>query len=298
MTGSYLLYNNLHYNGLMTDWGLDDSVFMKFIDKNKGKAQADQRIEMFLRSFKGNYPDDLYGALRTDTICKNDLVFQLLQENEGRCCYCMRDIKGTTLEYVVPRSINDKSEYERYLVLDSELQNAAMVLEEDFLQAPTIIPPYPHTIAYENLVPSCFGNFGSETAKCCNNKRGDLFIHPLIFRKTIEDEIEYKTNGSVVWKNEPYDPNDPQALVSTITILGLDCLELKAIRMIWCHLATNGLSYANVDRKEVIYTLISNLSRYEDKGLLEMLCNFESDEYWSLIAKYSYFNDANKFVRR
>ena len=84
MTGSYLLYNNLHYNGLMTDWGLDDSVFMKFIDKNKGKAQADQRIEMFLRSFKGNYPDDLYGALRTDTICKNDLVFQLLQENEER----------------------------------------------------------------------------------------------------------------------------------------------------------------------------------------------------------------------
>ena len=26
MTGSYLLYNNLHYNGLMTDWGLIPEV--------------------------------------------------------------------------------------------------------------------------------------------------------------------------------------------------------------------------------------------------------------------------------
>ena len=27
MTGSYLLYNELHYNGLMTDWGLSPSLY-------------------------------------------------------------------------------------------------------------------------------------------------------------------------------------------------------------------------------------------------------------------------------
>ncbi len=26
MTGSYLLYNQLHYNGLMTDWGLCNTL--------------------------------------------------------------------------------------------------------------------------------------------------------------------------------------------------------------------------------------------------------------------------------
>ena len=268
---------------------------MEFIDKTRGKAVADQRIEAFLRSLNGNYPSDLYEALRAKTTVKDGLVKQLLRENNNRCCYCMRDIQGTTLEHVILQSTNDRSEYERYFALDSELKKAGMVLEKDFLQSPTVFPPYPHSIAHENLVPSCFGNLGSGSAKCCNNKRGNRFIHPLIFRKTIEDEIEYKSNGSVVWKSEPSDQYDPQALVSTITVLGLDCTELKVIRRIWCYLAQHNLSY-DANRKEVIYNLIFQPSNSEEEELLNMLLNFERDDYWNLLAKYSYFNDASKFT--
>ena len=125
--------------------------------------------------------------------------------------------------------------------------------------------------------------------------RGDNFIHPLIFRNTIAREIVYKANGSVVWKSEPSDQHDPQALVSTITVLGLDCAELKAIRMIWCYLAQHNLSY-DVNREEVIYNLIFQPSNSGEEGLLNMLLNFERDDYWNLLAKYSYFNDASKFT--
>ena len=37
MTGSYLLYNELHYNGLMTDWGLE----------GRAQAMSDERQGRF-----------------------------------------------------------------------------------------------------------------------------------------------------------------------------------------------------------------------------------------------------------
>jgi len=266
---------------------------MEFIDKTQGKAEADQRIEAFLQSLNGNYPSDLYEALRAKTIVKNGLVKQLLRENNNRCCYCMREIGGASLEHVIPQSTKDQNQYNQYFTLDSELKNADIVLESAFLQNPTTVPPYPHTIAYENLIPSCLGTFASKESKCCNNKRGNRFIHPLIFRNTIAREIVYKENGSVIWRDEP-DDNSPQAM-PTITTLGLDCAELKVIRRIWCYLAQHNLSY-DANREEVIYNLIFQPSNSEEEELLNVLLNFERDDYWNLLAKYSYFNDASKFT--
>ena len=97
----------------------------------------------------------------------------------------------------------------------------------------------------------------------------------------------------MIWRDEP-DDNPPQA-ISTITTLGLDCAELKVIRRIWCYLAQHNLSY-DANREDVIYNLIFQPSNSEEEELFNMLLNFERDDYWNLLAKYSYFNDASKFT--
>jgi len=44
--------------------------------------------------------------------------------------------------------------------------------------------PFPHFIAYENLVASCNGYIPDEgKAKCCNNKRGDFSAERPVFDK-------------------------------------------------------------------------------------------------------------------
>ena len=47
MTGSYLLYNELHYNGLMTDWGLYLDIPSLSILKEEGFLILYQRQVSF-----------------------------------------------------------------------------------------------------------------------------------------------------------------------------------------------------------------------------------------------------------
>ena len=100
----------------------------------------------------------------------------------------MRDIKGTTLEHVILNSTKTKDKYDEYFQMESELEKDNMMLAKDFLENPKEVPPFPHTIAYENLIPSCFGYLPTGSSKCCNNYRGEKFVHPLVFRKNISAE--------------------------------------------------------------------------------------------------------------
>ena len=43
MTGSYLLHNELHYNGLMTDWGLE--YYVKTLLQNKHNTDNQQKAK-------------------------------------------------------------------------------------------------------------------------------------------------------------------------------------------------------------------------------------------------------------
>lgn len=269
---------------------------MEYIDKNKSRAWAHQLLKDFLQrrlEEDGKYPDDLYAAFRADPACKDAFVAKLLEDNEGRCCYCMASILGTTLEHVILNSTSDKQKYNEYYTIESDLDKENMKLAKDFLDNPGEIPPFPHTIAYENLIPSCFGYLPSTSSKCCNNYRGEKFVYPLVFRRNIHTEVHYYPNGNIVWAE------DPEEIIPTVTKLGLDCTELKCIRRIWHFLASNGLSAEEPNRQKTIITLITDLGipvTKEEKEMQQMLINFKKPEYWKLLSKYTYFNDPTKFT--
>ena len=265
---------------------------MEYIDKNKSREWAHELIKEFLKrrlDEDGEYPEDLYAAFKGDPNCKDAFVDRLLEDNNHRCCYCMRDIKGTTLEHMIPQSVKTLDAFSKYFQHESNLDITNMILAKEFIDNPKEVPPYPHTIAYENLIPSCFGNLPSGASKCCNNFRKDKFVQPLVFRPGIHEEIKYYANGNIIWTK------DPEVENPTIVKLGLDCLELKAIRRIWYYLSSHDLNCEDANKNLAIDDLLIELGvpkDTDDRNMQQMLLNFKKSEYWELVKKYTYF--ANK----
>lgn len=264
---------------------------MEYIDKSKNRQRAHKLIQDFLQQcLKDNHgvlPKNLYETFRSYTDFKNQFVNILLSDNHHRCCYCMRDIIGTTLEHMIPQDVNNQDDYDQYFVLNSHLDRNNMILAKDFPNEPHQIPPFPHTLAYENLIPSCFGAIPSAPAKCCNNFRGNKMVHPLVFRPNIHNEVIYKTNGNIIWTE------DPETLIPTISKLGLDCLELKAIRRIWCYLSEHRITCDDANRFQVIDDLLIALGEpknRQEKDMQQMLNNFKNQNYWNILKKYAYFH--------
>lgn len=266
---------------------------MEYIDKNKSREWAHELIKEFLKrrlEEDGEYPEDLYAAFSGDPEFK---IFRerLLEDNNHRCCYCMRDIIGPTIEHMIPQSVNNLESFSKYFEHSSNLDAINMILTQDFLDAPKEVPPFPHAIAYENLIPSCFGYLPFVASKCCNNFRGDKKIQPLVFRPTIHDEIKYYSNGNIIWTE------DPEEEKPTIVKLGLDCLELKAIRRIWYYLANHDMTCEDANKNQTIDDLLIEMgdpNNIQESNMQQMLMNFKQTEYWGLLKKYTYF--ANKEV--
>lgn len=266
---------------------------MEYIDKNKSREWAHELIKEFLKrrlEEDGEYPEDLYAAFSGDPEFK---IFRerLLEDNNHRCCYCMRDIKGTTVEHMIPQSVKSQATFSKYFEHSSKLDLINMILTQDFLDNPKEVPPFPHAIAYENLIPSCFGYLPSGTSKCCNNFRGDETIQPLVFRPNIHEEIKYYANGNIIWGNDPEDEKP------TIAKLGLNCFELKAIRRIWYYLSSHDLDCEDTNKNLAIDDLLIELGApkdAEDRNMQQMLLNFKKVDYWELLKKYTYF--ANKDI--
>lgn len=199
----------------------------------------------------------------------------------------MRNLQGSTLEHVITQKVNNQEDFSKYFEMDSRLDNENIMLEAEFIINPKKTPPFPHTVAYENLIPSCLGTFASGEKKSCNHHRGDRFIQPLIFRENIHNEIKYKIDGSIVWSEDRAD------VFPTVNILGLNCPELKAIRRIWYYLSSHNLSCDESNKDKVIYDIITEL---ENEDMLDMLINFTNVEYWRLLSQYTYFNNVELFV--
>lgn len=262
---------------------------MEYIDKNKSREKAHKLIKEFLKECFDKQEDcsaDLYSVLKGNF--KNDLKNILLEDSNNHCCYCMRDLKGPTLEHVIPQKVKSQEDFSKYFEMDSRLDSENIMLEAEFIINPKETPPFPHTVAYENLIPSCTGKFAaSRNSKWCNNYRGDRFIRPLIFRENIHNEIKYKINGSIVWSEDRAD------VFPTVNILGLNCLELKAIRRIWYYLSTHNLSCDESNKDRVINDIITITEPQER----EMLLNFKNKEYWNLLSQYTYFNNVERFEK-
>lgn len=298
---------------------------MEFIDKTQTSniKHAYQLLDGFLkRCSQGvNWPSDLYDAMKSDknpsvpnakTTTYNDLRQILLTENQHRCCYCMREIKefDTTLEHIIPNKVADQTKYDEYKQYYSQSDWQKMIFAKDFLKSPKWpYRSYPYTIAYENLIPSCNGKFArintplnshsgdSRVSKSCNNKRGNDFVIPFVINNQMVSEFEYKKDGRIVWTvNKAITGQKRIDLLKerkeTIDRLGLNCDELVAIRRIWFFLANNGLDLQKDKDRTIFFLSEDDKLTQQEK---DMLTNFWSENYWSLLEEYKYFNDVNKF---
>lgn len=291
---------------------------MKVIKKSENKVKAHCLIDGFLTRCQegGQWPTDLYQELSSDKDANGKKTFdqfrdELLKESNGLCCYCMRklSITNTTLEHIIPNKLETEDEYNKYQHYYSQNEWAKMIFSKSFLQQPYWPQSsYPHTIAYENLVPSCDGKMAdlrtsdekakhigdSRDSKCCNIKRGNDFVPPFIFSESMCKEFEYRNNGLLIWNDaSPKEAERKRKVVADT--LGLNCEELRTIRRIWFFLASNHYACNGIsqEEKEAILLCIAAFAKPTER---DSIYKFQNPKYWDLLEEYDFFNDTSKFT--
>ncbi len=237
----------------------------------------------------------LLEQILTETSISRDMPY-----GEGYCSYCMRIIRAddshSTLEHVIPNNTKDQKSYDQYYKVNTKLEKREMVFRDVFINRHHCsASPFPHNVAYENLVSSCDGSLpkGSQNHICCNGPRDDDYIPPLLFIPEIHEQIKYKKSGIVIWAaNDEVEKRERHQVISEK--LRLNCDILRVVRLIWCYLAENNLTHQldMKDKRRVIDILQSRAASYDS----DMLNNFRNDNYWGLLEEYQYFNDKTRFV--
>lgn len=274
---------------------------MEYIDKTVLQEEGEVIIRSFLYRLKidgANYPRDLYEAFKSDkdeagAYSKNKLIDVLLKEQNYHCCYCMRRLAKedkVTLEHLITNGTIEREKFVYYFkrktVLDEKVCLASDFISHEYIE----VPPFPHTIAYQNLTVSCNGQIKSEskTVYCCNLKREEKPIEPIVLYNTIRSEVSYKQNGRAVWNKE-------QELLPTLNKLGLNDGILQMIRRIWIYCKNKEVDLDSVERKTILYSILSEFSdeEFKNKHMSEfnMLFNFHQDSFWNLLKEYSYFGE-------
>lgn len=298
---------------------------MEHINKQE-EQKAHDLIGAFLRRCHdgGWNTQDLYESMSSDRdpdvqdaeTTFNKLRRLLLYGSGGRCCYCMKTIDEdhTTLEHIIPNKVANQEAYDEYKKFYTNAEWNKIVFAPSFLEHPRWPnTAYPHTVAYENLVPSCNGKFAdtrtaeqianhvpdTRESKCCNNRRGSKYVIPFILKEEMVKQFEYRRDGFVFWSVPDNIQGEKRKELlkqhkETIDHLQLNCPELVAIRRIWCFLASQGKNCSEQEKDRTILYLT------EDNSLScaehNMLNNFFQSNYWGLLKDYEYFNDIHKFI--
>ncbi len=214
-----------------------------------------------------------------------------LEEQASVCCYCSREIDNsqtTELEHIIPRSVNDNDSLYRYISYSNILADN-IVLQENFGLSTErqAIPPFPHHIAYHNIVASCNGRIidTSEDFTCCNRNRSNDFVPPF---NLMPNSIKYSNDGSVYYGDDEIDDR-------YIKPLNLNKEILKSIRRIWFLFANsdvteNELINANNEERilEVI-TLHLEVNPFKSKSDRNIIDSFKALSNWGTLMKYRYF---------
>lgn len=275
---------------------------MKYIDKSLRKQQGEQIVTEFLDCFHnrmGAYPNDMYKAFSSEIDdAHNHVKFRqrlvddvLMPEQNGHCCYCMRNLLGcskVTIEHIMPNHAADKAELDEYRTRATELDG--LPHSDDFKSlVPIEYPPHPHSIAYQNLVLSCDGDLFKENTKpvCCNLKRKHAFLPPFALYPNIMQKFVYTVDGMAEWTE---DPEPPESKKNAMRILGLNNFVLRMIRRIWFFCNDNGLDPQRDEKEVVVNTMMGYLVFPNvTEGETNMLLNFKKDKYWNLLLEYNTF---------
>ena len=274
---------------------------MIYIDKQKYSKEGIQITSEYLQncckdSATGRYVNvcydkrDGYGhsLCRADKGVYHKRMIEVLHKSQNRyCCYCLRklkaeskekDLEKTSIEHIIPRGYTEtnKENLEEYQKAPN-LDDRNVVLRDDFeKKSPQTIPPYPHNVAYFNLVASCFGNFPDTVhgnkATCCNLVRKEKFAYPVFYHHDIQKYVSYEPDGNI----HPVGEKLYDEIKNVICATKLYARPLRDIRKLWYELR-------DVDYRE-IYTC--QKEEYRHVLLSKYLTELNLEERRRFIEKY------------
>lgn len=246
---------------------------MEFIDKISKESEANKIIDTFIDN---GWEDSLNRYINITFNDIKPLIKKfLLKAHSNRCAYCMKHIEegDMTIEHIIPESFKaiNQSDFNKYLELDSCLINN-VTLKDIFAttKRKKLTPPYPHDIAWYNLIPSCNSN------QCCNLYRSKKFVKPFLLNRNEVQKIKYSLQGRCY----------SLEYIDDIEKLNINNLELVLIRSIWFYLR-NKVTKDQLAQSELILSYIT-LYDEENKGLSG---TFADQKRYKLLMDYVYFYD-------
>ena len=291
---------------------------MLYIDKSNDKKKGDSVTKDYLINccFNKNfhrYQDICYDErdgkgkrfLSVDYGFYKDRMINVLYKNQyGYCCYCLRKLRKKTsnssidkisIEHIIPRGYNSSNtkeltKYQR----TSNLDKSEIILRENFeKQINPLFPPFPHNVAYNNLVLSCLGTFPDENRStphnmCCNIVRKDNYAFPAYYLPDIQQYIYYKTDGTIFVKKSGPFYEDIYKLVGSTKLF---IRSLNEIRRLWYELRYTNYrdiySCRSIDeRHELLSSKLISMT-LEDKK--KFISKFIKDDYWKTFMLYHKF---------
>lgn len=289
---------------------------MKYIDKAPYRAAERQYVVDFLQQCFSQETNGFYPAIDSDQLYQNfsHRSFRkgssgweqlLLQEQEQRCCYCMRRLQPSSLniEHVIPRNLppaTARAEFQQYTHAAPVLAREVM-LSADFaqipFQSPAAIaqePKMPHRIALANLLASCNGKNEESPLEgcCCNNYRGHDYLLPLMLMPEVAERVSYDGKEGLI----RITPSE-SSWEKIISLLNKD--TYKEIRKIWYKIATrttlsDATALVNYQLRERIDLFKQAFSTDNFEKLPEYLHKYISFHdprltYWHLLLSFDWF---------
>lgn len=278
---------------------------MRFIDKNNPKFRV-KGLNINKKILKNCWTGKKYINLNYYLVNKEKLSEHLIKEQGGLCCYCMRRIrmkddedkmhlKNITLEHVIPNKISqnewnrDKKLYRKIPLLND--RNLEVCIEGNITNPfrKFGMPPFPHFLAYDNLVASCDGQTLDESGSlvphhCCNNIRGNNYVEPLYFHPNVSKEIMYDGRGHIQCEEEyvPY--------LQEETGVNIMSPFLNDVRLFWKKVADSEYTVDEIfkaeNSEELRCDIIDDVFTYDPRGHWFFL---KEQKFWCIYSEYDWF---------
>lgn len=256
---------------------------MKFIDKTSAPQEGWRIVNNYLRHCYSNNPTYEYFKKKPE---RNQLRELLVKEQAGLCCYCMRKLEPThiTLEHVIPNK-SAAVEFAFYKAMPITAFSRVKHIDDfvsSIFRANSSFLYFPHTVAYENLTASCDGLLqpGNETRCCCNNKRGNARIYPIMLDSAIASSVCYGKSG-ILYFDPPADPLIQNSIGPNA--LDLNNQTLKDIRALWGKIKNSHLDLSRgLMETDVLEVLGDNAPERFHKFYL-------NPYYFNLLKDYDWF---------
>ena len=234
---------------------------------------------------ENKHPPNLYDTVMNTKEYKSNFRVLLLDEQENRCCYCMRDMSETevNLEHIIPNKAN-KDKYAEYA--NEPIDQSGFVHKDDFKpsRSEATYPAYPHDIAYQNLIAAC------ETFPHCNctsnNSRGSKFMPTFTYYKGITKALLVSSSGELRFTSVS---NFDEKYLG-IKYLNLNTDMLKLFRATWrfaCSSYTIEDLKSADERKRMDFLMEAYPLVKSEKDTFEL----DNEGIWHEFLRYSWFYD-------